>query len=111
MMLPSFMDQEYKRRRYPTTIDHGSEVADYTAQPDEITIFGSAQPGTGETDLVNRSGAEIVYTVYAYPADVKDGDIVEVFGVEYTVNGEPERWRVGFMEHDVIRLSKWVDRG
>lgn len=108
-MLPSFMRKPFTRLRYPLIEDHGTEVVDYSATPVSATVYGDLQPGTGLTDLVNRDGAEIAYTLLATPnADVHHDDQFELFGQKYFVNGEPERWQSGVMDHVVIRLSRWA---
>lgn len=108
-MLPSFMTKPYVRKRYPVTVDHGTEDVDYTGTPTQATFYGSVQPGTGSTDVINRNGAEVVKTIYGQPnSDVEHRDLVEVAGKTYWVNGEPERWDVGVLDHVVIRLSRWL---
>lgn len=109
-MLPSMMRrQEFTRKRYPRVMDHGTMVVDTTATPTEATYKGSIQPGTGETDLVNRDGAEIVYTIFALPeADVRRYDIITLATGDYQVEGEPERWGTGILDHQLIRLSAWA---
>lgn len=108
-MLPSFMRKPYTRLRFPRIDDHGTEVIDYQATPVTAVVHGSLQPGTGLIDLVNRDGAEIAYTLLATPnADVHHDDQFELFGERFFVNGEPERWSTGIMDHVVIRLSRWV---
>lgn len=111
-MLPSMMrSQSFTRLRYPTIMDHGVAVPDEDAilGPDELLVYGSLQPGTGATDLLNRSGAEIAYTLLAdLSSDVQHQDRFVIGGREYWVNGEPERWETGIMDHQVIRLSRWV---
>lgn len=108
-MLPSFMRQPFTRERYPTVVDHGSEDVDYTATPELATFRGSIQPGTGTTETINRNGAEVVKTIWAIPeSDVHHADLVKIKGVAYFVNGEPEEWEVGILDHIVIRLSRWT---
>ncbi|QUE26049.1 head-to-tail stopper [Microbacterium phage SanaSana] len=107
-MLPSFMAQPQTRKRYPLVSDHGSEVRDWAADPDEATFYGSVQPGTGTEDVVNRNGREIVKTVWAQPdSDVHDDDVVALPEGDFLVNGEPERWDTGVLDHMVIHLSRW----
>lgn len=108
-MLPSFMSRSFTRLRYPLASDHGNMSPDYTAEPDRADFEGSIQPGTGSTDPINRNGAEVVKTIYARPdADVTHLDQVEVNGKMYYVNGEPEEWDSGVLDHIVIRLSRWI---
>ena len=107
-MLPSFMDQPFTRKRFPTVLDHGNETIDYSATPSEATFTGSIQPGTGTEDTINRNGAEVVKTIWAVPeADVRHDDIITIKGKDYFVNGEPEDWDTGIMDHLVIHLSRW----
>lgn len=108
-MLPSLLHQQYTRKRFPTILDHGTEVTDTSATPVTATYKGSIQPGTGGTDLTNREGAEVVYTIFGFPGDdVHDRDVVSFDGHDYQVNGEPERWGTGVLDHIVIRLSRWA---
>ena len=110
MALPSFMNKPFTRKRYPTILDHGAQRRDYTATPVAATFYGSIQPGTGTEDIINRDGAEIVKTIWATsPAvDVKHYDIITLSDGDYYVNGEPERWETGILDHAVIQLSRWV---
>lgn len=108
-MLPSFMNQPFTRKRFPLVNDHGNKSRDYKANPTTSTFYGSIQPGTGTEDLTNRDGAEIVKTIFATDpqADVQRADVVTLGGVDYQVEGEPERWETGIMDHAVIHLSVW----
>lgn len=107
-MLPSFADQPFIRKRFPTVLDHGNETIDYTATPSTATYTGSIQPGSGTEETINRNGAEVVKTIWAEPGiDVRHDDIIEVKGKDYFVNGEPEEWETGILDHTVIRLSRW----
>lgn len=107
-MLPSFMNQAFTRKRYPTVTDHGAQALDFSDTPAYATFYGSIQPGTGTVDKINRDGAEVVYTIWANPgADVTHRDLVTLGDGTYFVNGEPERWGSGILDHDVIRLSRW----
>lgn len=108
MVLPSFMSRPVTRRRYPLVEDHGTAVRDYDADPDEATIYGSVQPGTGTEDPVNRNGHEVVKTIWAQPdSDVQDDDVVVLPDGEFFVNGVPERWDTGVLDHVVVHLSRW----
>lgn len=107
-MLPSFMAREQSRRRYPLVSDHGSEVRDYAATPDVAAFYGSVQPGTGTEDVINRNGHEVVKTIWAKPdSDVQDDDVVTLPDGDFFVNGVPERWDTGILDHMVIHLSRW----
>lgn len=107
-MLPSFMANPVERKRYPLVSDHGSQVRDYAASPDVATVYGSVQPGTGTEDVVNRNGREIVKTVWLQPgSDVQDDDVFALPEGDFQVNGEPERWDTGVLDHMVAHLSLW----
>ncbi|AXH47303.1 head-to-tail stopper [Microbacterium phage Eden] len=108
-MLPSMMtSQAFQRKRLPMIEDHGALVPDPNGVPTVATFYGSIQPGTGATDPINRNGAEVVKTIWSPPgADVQHDDRITMDGDEYFVNGEPELWRTGVLDHDVIRLSLW----
>ena len=115
MTLPSFMSKPFTRKRYPPVIDHGAASRDYTATPTTATFYGSIQPGSiqpgsGTTDMVNRDGAEIVKTIFATDpaADVRHFDVITLADGDYFVNGEPERWETGILDHAVIQLSRWT---
>ncbi|QOP64245.1 head-to-tail stopper [Microbacterium phage Quenya] len=107
-MLPSFMTRPIVRKRFPLVDDHGSKVRDYAAEPEEATFYGSVQPGTGTEDQMNRDGAEVVKTIWAQPgSDVHHDDMVSLPDGDYQVNGEPEVWDTGVLDHVVVRLSVW----
>lgn len=111
-MLPSMMSaQTFTRRRFPTVIDHGSTVRDYTAEPSSsLELVGSIQPGGGAEDRVNRNGAEVIFTIFAPDPliDVSHYDLIRISNDDYYVNGEPDRWQTGIMDHAVIYLSRWI---
>lgn len=107
-MLPSMMSRTaLVRKRFPRVLDHGTMVVDTTATPATETVYGSLQPGTGETDQVNRDGAETAYMFFAKLADVRHFDIFALSDGDYYVNGDPERWETGILDHMVVRLSRW----
>lgn len=107
-MLPSFMRKPFLRRRYPMVKDHGTSVRNFTGTPVENMIYGSLQPGTGTEDVINRNGSEVVKTIWATPAsDVQDDDIIVLPDGNYRVNGEPDDWETGVLDHKVVHLSRW----
>lgn len=108
-MLPSFMNATpFTRKRYPSALDHGTLRTNYSGTPTTVAGRGSFQPGVGPTDQVNRDGAAIVYTAYIPPSvDIQHRDLIDVFGKTFEVDGEPERWSVGFLNHQVVRLIHW----
>ncbi|QDP45245.1 head-to-tail stopper [Microbacterium phage Sharkboy] len=107
-MLPSFMAKPIVRKRFPLVSDHGNQVRDWAATPATATVYGDAQPGSGTEDVVNRNGYEIVKTVWAQPgSDVRDDDVLVLPDGEFRVNGAPEVWASGVLDHVVIHLSRW----
>jgi hypothetical protein len=107
-MLPSFMTKTYTRKRYPMVSDHGTMVRDFSAEPETGVVYGDAQPGTGTEDVINRNGYEVVKTVWAQPgSDVRDDDVLVLPDGEFRVNGAPEAWTSGVLDHMVVRLSRW----
>ena len=108
-MLPGLMArQTYTRKRYPRITDHGAHVVDYAGTAATAVYRGSIQPGTGDTDLTNRDGAEIVYSIYApLSDDGKHDDVIVLDDGDYQVSGSPERWETGVLNHQVIRLARW----
>lgn len=110
-MLPSFMKaREYTRKRYPVTDDHGTARVDYTATPTTATFWGSVQPASnGKAETINRNGAEVIKTIFSPPgADVHHADLIDLSDGTYWVNGEPDIWEVGILDHVVIGLSRWI---
>lgn len=109
-MLPSLMTtQTFSRLEAPMVSDHGKLVPD-PSQPLVTTgsFVGSIQPGTGATDPINRNGAEVVMTIWTdLTAALKDRDFVGYNGDLYFVNGAPERWETGILDHQVVHLSFW----
>ena len=109
-MLPALMaTQTFHRLEAPMVSDHGKLVPDHS-QPLTVTgtFIGSVQPGTGTTDSINRNGAEVVMTIWTdLTAPLKDHDLVDYNGDIYFVNGAPERWETGILDHQVVHLSFW----
>lgn len=107
-MLPSFMAKPITRKRFPMVNDHGNLSRDWEGVPATVTVYGDAQPGTGTEDTINRNGYEIVKTVWAQPnSDVQDDDVLVLPDGEFFVNGAPEAWYSGVLDHMVIHLSVW----
>lgn len=109
-MLASFATQTVTRLR-PAYVDdgHGNMVPDWGA-PDELPItWCSVQPGVSQEDRVNRDASLIAFTVWASgDVDVTATDRVEYNGTIFEVDGEPERWQVGFLNHTKFFLKWWV---
>jgi len=72
----------------------------------DLVISGcSVQPGNGSELVDNRDAVTTLFTVWAPPSDVLETDAIRYDGTVYAVDGQIERWRVGRMAHDVIRLK------
>ncbi|AJT42417.1 hypothetical protein [Psychromicrobium lacuslunae] len=108
-MLPSLMRQSFTRLRAPLVDDgHDNETQDWSkAQALEISNC-LITPGATDEVIANRNGVLIQFTVHAPAgADVQALDRAIYQGVEYEIDGEPERWDTGVLDHTVIYLKKW----
>lgn len=108
-MLVSFATQTVTRLRPSFTDDgHGNMMPDWDT-PDTLDIPGcSVQPGLSQEDRVNRDASLVAYTVWAPPtADVHALDRVQFAGTVFEVDGEPQRWMVGFLNHTKLFLKRW----
>lgn len=105
----SFATQTITRQR-PMLVDdgHGNQIPDWS-NPDSLDIPGcSVQPGASQEDLINRDATLIAYTVWAPAgADVNAGDHVTFGSTIFEVDGEPERWATGILDHTKILLTRW----
>jgi hypothetical protein len=107
----SFATQMVTRLRAAMVDDgHGNMVPDWT-MPDTLAIDGcSVQPGASQEDLVNRDASLIEYTVWM-PAgvDVLATDRITIAGRDpFEIDGEPERWETGILDHVKVLLKRWV---
>lgn len=110
----SFATETLTRLRAPQVMDHGSLVADW-GEADEVTLAGwSLQPGASSEDLQNREAVRVDWTAYGpYDADVIATDRIRLPSGDYSVIGEPERWKspTGRVSSTKLLLQRWSDRG
>ena len=114
MSLLSFATETLTRLRAPQVMDHGSMVADWS-EAVEATLTGwSLQPGASSEDLLNREAVRVDWTAYGpYDADVIASDRIRLPSGDYSVIGEPERWKspTGRVSSTKLLLQRWSDRG
>lgn len=109
-MLPSMMSRvTLVRKRLARVLDHGTMVVDSSTTESTATFAGSPQPTAGQIDFQNRFGAQAVYVVWVPDphVDVQRDDLVTLYGTDYHVAREPERWITGTLDHAVIALERW----
>jgi hypothetical protein len=110
----SFATETLIRLRAPLVKDHGSDVADWDNAP-EVPLAGwSLQPGASAEDLQNRQAVQVAWTAYGpYDADVSATDKIRLPSGDYSVIGEPERWKspTGRVSSTKLLLQRWSDRG
>lgn len=77
----------------------------------KLTIFGcSVQPGVSLEENSMRDSTKIAWTAYLPEgADILSTDRVCFDGVEYVIDGEPERWKspTGALSHVRVFLVRW----
>ena len=90
-MRASFARLTITRLRYPTRVDRGNVVADYSATPDEVDIDRCWFEPTTSTEVNDaRTAVGTGYTVDAPPeADVTAADHLRIAGAEHEVDGQP----------------------
>lgn len=114
MPIVSFATETITRLRAPRILDHGSMVSDWD-NATEATLAGwSLQPGASVEDLQNRDAVRVDWTAYGpYDADVTATDRIRLPSGDYSVTGEPERWKspTGRISSTKLLLSTWVDHG
>ena len=113
-MLVSFATESLVRVRAPQVMDHGSLIADWdNAEAVELPGW-SLQPGASSEDLANREAVQVAWTAYGpYDADVTAADRIRLPSGDYSVIGEPERWKspTGRVSSTKLLLQRWSDRG
>ena len=114
MPVVSFANETVVRLRAAQVKDHGSWVADWD-NASEATLTGwSLQPGASVEDLQNREAVRVDWTAYGpYDADVTGADKIRLPSGDYSVVGEPERWKspTGRISSTKLLLQRWADRG
>jgi hypothetical protein len=113
-VLVSFATETLARLRAATVMDHGSPVQDW-GNPDVADLPGwSLQPGSPTEDLVHREAVRVDWTAYGpYDADVLATDKIRLPSGDYSVIGEPERWKspTGRISSTKLLLQLWTERG
>lgn len=114
MPVVSFATETLTRLRAPMISDHGSLVPDW-GEAEEVTLEGwSLQPGASQEDLLNREATQVAWTAFGpYDADVIASDRIRLPSGDYSVIGEPERWKspTGRVSNTKLLLQRWSDRG
>lgn len=93
-------------------VDHGTSVPDWTLPPAEtVNVPGcSVQPATGSDNRTNRDAIESVWDVWVplgTVVGVFDRVIVDGYSSFLIIDGQPEYWGVGRLEHQVLHLVSW----
>lgn len=114
MGIVSFATETLVRLRAPQVMDHGSPVRDWdNAVP--VTLEGwTLQPGASTEDALHREASKIEWTaVGPYDADVAATDKVRLPSGDYSIIGEPERWKspTGRISSTKLLLQKWTEHG
>lgn len=114
MPVVSFANETLVRLRAPLVKDHGSWVADWENAPEFPLTGWSLQPGASVEDSQNRQAVRVDWTAYGpYDADVTAADKIRLPSGDYSVIGEPERWKspTGRVSSTKLLLQKWADHG
>jgi hypothetical protein len=90
MALPSFARETITRLRYPSADDMGTDMPDFTAEPEALDITGCwAEPIRSIENLNGRMAVQTGWTVAAPPGvDIVSTDHVRYRGDEYEVVGD-----------------------
>lgn len=113
-MLVSFATEPLTRLRAPRVMDHGSMVADWDAATSVDIPGWTLQPGASAEDLQNREADRADWTAIGpYGADVIATDRIRLPSGDYSVIGEPERWKspTGRVSSTKMLLQRWVEHG
>lgn len=101
---------------YPTILDRGVPVLDYSATPTEVPITGvDIQPGAStELTAQRREGVAVRWSVFVPVTAIPDGvtldegTVVRVLGDVCQVDGRPMAWVSGSrLDHYVLLLAAW----
>lgn len=114
MPIVSFATEALVRLRAPAVMDHGSPVADWDNAEEAALPGWSLQPGASAEDTLHREAVRVDWTAYGpYGADILATDKVRLPSGDYSVIGEPERWKspTGRVSSTKILLQRWSDHG
>lgn len=110
----TFARDSIVRLRAPLVMDHGSPVANWDDASEVVLDDWLLQPGASLEDLTNRQGVSIEWTAYGpYDADVIASDRIRLPSGDYSVIGEPERWKspTGRLNAIKVLLQRWSENG
>jgi hypothetical protein len=114
MPVVSFATETLTRLRAPQIMDHGSMVQDWDNATTATLTGWTLQPGASSEDLLNREAVRVDWTAYGpYDADVSATDRIRLPSGDYSVIGEPERWKspTGRVSSTKLLLQRWVEHG
>lgn len=114
MPIVSFATETLTRLRAPLVNDHGSMVPNWSSATMATLAGWSLQPGASVEDLQNREAVRVDWTAYGpYEGDVLATDRIRLPSGDYSVIGEPERWKspTGRVSFTKLLLQKWTDHG
>lgn len=114
MPVVSFANETITRLRAPLVLDHGSMVQDWGNATTATLTGWSLQPGATTEDLLHREAVLVDWTAYGpYTADVLATDKIRLTSGDYSVIGEPERWKspTGRISSTKLLLQRWVEHG
>ena len=114
MPVVSFATETLTRLRAPQVIDHGSLVSDWDNATTAALPDWTVQPSASAEDLQNRQADRVDWTAIGpYEADVTSADRIRLPSGDYSVIGEPERWKspTGRISSTKLLLQRWSDRG
>jgi len=109
---PSFARDSVIRLRAALVSDHGALVPDWDNVTEAVLDGWLLQPGASLEDLTNRAGVSIEWTAYGpYDADVIASDRIRLPSGDYSVIGEPERWKspTGRLNAMKVLLQRWSE--
>lgn len=98
--------------RAPLVRDHGVTVQDWESPSVNFVEGCLVEPGATVEDNENRAGVSIAFTVYMPDgSDINATDRIRLPSGDYSVVGEPERWKspTGLLSHVKVLLQRWAD--
>ena len=111
--LPALANQTMQIARPQTKVSHGSTVADWSVDPEEVvTVHGcSIQPAGGSEDRDHRDQTGGQVTVFA-PLGTDVGPLDRVWLPDYPNRhwrsaSQPQVWAAGFLNHVQLALVAW----
>lgn len=111
MGIVSFANEALTRLRAPTVIDHGSPVRDWDNAAGAVLEGWTLQPGASDEDTYRGEVVRADWTAHGpYDADVIATDKIRLPSGDYSIIGEPERWKspTGRISSTKLLLQKWA---